>query len=76
MTNPTSTPSHWITWPFRAIWRLLTWILEFTGRLILGIIGFILVAAGILLSLTVVGAIVGVPMVLVGFLMLLRAVFD
>lgn len=76
MSNMTSKPTHWILWPFQALWRLLTWILEITGRLILGVIGFILVAVGIVLSLSVIGAIVGIPMVILGFLMMLRAVFD
>jgi hypothetical protein len=76
MPNMTNKPVQWILWPFQALWRLLTWILELTGRLILGVIGFILVAVGIVLSLSVIGAIVGIPMVLLGFLMMLRAVFD
>ena len=76
MSNLTDRTAHWILWPFRALWRLLTWILEVTGRLILGMLGFILVAVGILLSLSIIGAVVGVPMILLGFLMLLRAVFD
>jgi hypothetical protein len=67
--------THWILWPFQAIWRLVTLILELTGRFILAILGFILVIVGILISLSIIGAIVGIPMILFGFLMILRALF-
>lgn len=76
MSNPSSRTVHWIFWPFQVLWRLLTWVLELTGRLILGILGFSLVALGILVSLSVIGAILGIPMILLGILMMLRAVFN
>lgn len=71
--NSPRTP--WFLWPFRAIWKLLTWILEATGRLVLIIIGFVLVLAGVILSLTVVGAIIGVPLSGLGVLFVIRGFF-
>ena len=73
MTEERKTP--WIFWPFVALWRLVTWILELTGRLVAVILGFVLMAVGVILSLTVVGAILGVPLGLFGVLLVFRGLF-
>jgi len=65
----------WILWPFVAIWRLVTWILELTGRLVAVILGLVFMAVGAILSLTVVGAIIGVPLILFGVLLVFRGLF-
>ncbi|NIM95326.1 MAG: hypothetical protein GTO18_16650 [Anaerolineales bacterium] len=70
-----STSTHWIFWPFVAIWRFLTFILELTGRLVAVLLGAVLVVAGIVLSLTFIGAILGVPIALFGFLLMMRGLF-
>jgi len=66
---------HWILWPFYAVWRLLTFILNITGRIISAFIGLALMAAGIAITLSIVGAPLGIPMVAFGFLLLVRALF-
>ncbi len=65
----------WFLWPFVALWRLLTFILELTGRLIAAILGLVLMIVGVILTVTVVGAIVGVPLIVFGFVLALRAIF-
>jgi hypothetical protein len=65
----------WFLWPFVAIWRLLTLILELTGRLIAILLGCVLMIVGVVVSLTVVGAIVGVPIAIFGFLLVMRGLF-
>ena len=65
----------WYLWPFVALWRLLAFILEFTGRVLGVVLGLALIIVGILLSLTVVGAIVGVPLIFLGVLLILRGIF-
>lgn len=65
----------WILWPFVALWRLLAGILELTGRLVGIVLGLVLMIVGVLASLTVVGAVVGVPLAILGFLIVLRALF-
>ncbi len=62
-------------WPFHALWRLLTYILGVTGRVLAAVIGLVLMMVGLLVSVTVVGAPVGIPLVVLGFLLLLRSVF-
>lgn len=65
----------WILWPFMALWRLVTFILEMTGRFVAILLGFVLMAVGVLVSLTVVGAVVGVPVALFGLLLVFRGLF-
>jgi len=65
----------WYLWPFAAIWKLLAIIVEMTGRLAAMILGFMLMIVGVLVSLTIVGAIVGVPLAIVGLLLFLKGIF-
>jgi hypothetical protein len=64
-----------LLWPFYAIWRLVAFILEITGRLIGVVLGLVLLILGLLVSLTVVGAIVGIPLMILGMLLILRGLF-
>ena len=64
-----------LLWPFYAIWRLLTFMVELVGRLICALIGLALMAAGTAVTITVVAAPIGIPIAAVGFLLLVRAVF-
>src|SRR3990170_3388185 len=68
-----STP--WFLWPFVMLWRVVTWILGLTGRLLAVILGLVLMIIGVVISLTVVGAILGVPLAILGFLLVLRGLF-
>ena len=67
--------THWIFWPFVALWRLVTWILELTGRLVAVVLGVVFMAVGAILSVTVIGAILGVPLFLFGVLLTFRGLF-
>lgn len=64
-----------LLWPFYALWRLLGFILEMTGRVLGIILGLVLVIAGIVVSLTVVGAVVGIPLAVLGFMLMVRGLF-
>jgi hypothetical protein len=64
-----------LLWPFYAIWRLVAFILEITGRLIGVVLGLVLLILGLLVSLTVVGAVVGIPLMILGMLLILRGLF-
>ena len=72
-TEPKRTP--WYLWPFAALWRLVSGILVVTGRLVAVVLGLVFVLVGALLSATVVGAIVGVPLILFGGLLVIRGLF-
>ena len=65
----------WILWPFYAIWHIVTFIFELTGRIICAVIGLALMAAGVAITISVVAAPIGIPIVAFGFLLLVRALF-
>ncbi len=64
-----------LLWPFHAVWRLLTFILGLTGRVVAFVLGVLLLAAGGVLAATLIGAPLGVPLALVGVLLVLRSLF-
>ncbi|MCS7246834.1 MAG: hypothetical protein NZ840_01150 [Anaerolineales bacterium] len=65
----------WWLAPLWVGWRLVTTIMEFTGRVVAVSLGFVLMLGGILLSLTLLGAIIGVPLIFVGVLLVLCGIF-
>jgi len=65
----------WILWPFVALWRLIALIVEFTGRIVAVVLGAALMIVGIIVSLTVIGAVVGIPLAILGLLLVLRGLF-
>jgi hypothetical protein len=65
----------WFLWPFWVIWRLIWFIVAFTGRLVAAVLGLVLMIVGFVVTLTVVGAIVGIPMMIFGLLLTFRAIF-
>jgi len=65
----------WLLWPFKAIWRLLTFILELTGRLVAVILGIVLMIIGTIVTFTIIGAIIGIPLIISGFLLVIRGLF-
>ncbi len=64
-----------LAWPFVALWRLLTTILELTGRLVAIVLGLVLLVVGLVLTVTVVGAVVDIPLMALGLLLLIRGIF-
>ena len=73
MENERKTP--WFLWPFVALWKLLTFILGLTGRLVAAVLGLVFMIAGLILTVTLIAAPVGIPLAIVGFLLLLRSIF-
>ncbi|NOH13538.1 MAG: hypothetical protein HND51_18010 [Chloroflexi bacterium] len=65
----------WFLWPFVVVWNLLAAILKMTGRLVAAILGLVFIIVGFILTVTVVGAIVGIPLAAFGFLLMLRSIF-
>lgn len=65
----------WYLWPFAALWGLVAGIINVTGRLVAMLLGLVLMIAGVALTLTVVGAIVGVPLLIFGFMLAVRGLF-
>jgi hypothetical protein len=75
MTDPENKHIPVLLWPFYAIWRLLTFVLELIGRMLCGMLGLTLMVAGLAITVTVLAAPVGIPVAALGFLLLVRAIF-
>lgn len=75
MTTETKKHIPWYLWPFAALWKLLATIVELTGRFLAMVLGIVFIVVGIIISLTIVGAIVGIPLAIIGLLLLLRGIF-
>jgi hypothetical protein len=77
MTHQEHATQHipWYLWPFWAIWKLVIGIIAFTGRLAGAIIGLVLMIVGVVLTVTVIGAFVGIPFIVFGLLLIFRSLF-
>ncbi len=64
-----------ITAPFRFCGWLIGLILEATGRLLSLIIGLVICAVGVALCFTVIGAIIGIPLIIFGGGLMLKCIF-
>lgn len=64
-----------LAWPFVALWNLLSAILNLTGRLVAGILGLVFMIVGIVLTVLVVTAPVGIPLIAFGLLLIMRCLF-
>lgn len=75
MTTEKRSHTPWFLWPFVALWKLLATIVELTGRFVAMLIGIVFIVVGVIVSLTIVGAIVGIPLAIIGLLLFLRGIF-
>jgi hypothetical protein len=57
-----------------ALWDLLAFILNLTGRLVAAVLGLVLMTVGIVLTVTLIAAPVGIPLIILGFLLMLRSI--
>jgi hypothetical protein len=53
--------------------KLVGWIINVAGRLVAIVLGLLLV--GLILTVTVIGALIGIPLILFGFLLVVRGLF-
>ena len=65
----------WILWPIVAIWDLITWILKLSGRLVAALLGLVFMIIGAILTVSVIGAVIGIPLIVFGFLLMVRSIF-
>jgi len=61
--------------PFKLLWDLLAGILNLTGRLVGVILGFVLLIVGVVLTVLVITSFIGIPLIILGGLILIRALF-
>jgi hypothetical protein len=75
MNDSTQSNMPILLWPFYAVWRLLTFVLNVIGRLVSALLGIGLMIAGVAITMSVIGAPLGIPLASLGFLLLIRALF-
>ncbi len=75
MTHALRREAPWILWPAAALLDFLFFVLRAAGRLVAGVVGLALIMAGVVVALTIIGAPLGVPMAVLGVLLLIRALF-
>ena len=61
--------------PFVAVWRLVAAIVTVTGRLLAVLLGVVLMIVGVIATVTIVGAVIGIPVFLFGLLLVFRGLF-
>ncbi|MDD6887302.1 MAG: hypothetical protein PUE41_02355 [bacterium] len=64
-----------LTWPFRMVWSLLGVIFLAAGKLLTLLIGLALAAVGVVLIGSIVGAGIGIPLLIFGVLLMIRSLF-
>ncbi len=64
-----------LTWPFSLAVRMIELVLSAAGRLVAFGLGLLTCTLGVALCMTLVGALLGVPMVIFGGGMLLKSIF-
>lgn len=64
-----------LLWPFVAILKLVASIVSLTGRLLAVLLGLVLFIAGAILTVTIVGAVVGIPLAMFGIMIMVRGLW-
>ena len=75
MNEQVRSPTPLLLMPFVLLWRLLGFIIVVCSRIVGAVLGFLLMVAGGTLTMSVLGAVAGIPLCILGFLLLLRALF-
>ena len=61
--------------PFVALWNFTAKIFELTGRLIAIVLGLVLLIVGVILTFTVIGAVLGIPLCVFAIMLIVRGLF-
>ena len=64
-----------LLWPVLAPFRLVGFLLKMAGRLVLIVVGFLVMIAGVVVSFTVIGACIGIPLIILGIFLVMRGLF-
>lgn len=65
-----------ITFPFRLLYNIAKFIIQLVGKGISLIFGIIITFLGIIISMTIVGLLIGLPIMMLGLSIVLSALFD
>jgi hypothetical protein len=62
-------------WPLKGLWRFVTFLEKVLGIVFCLLAGLVLCAVGVFLTMTYIGAVIGIPLALLGTLLLIRGIF-
>ncbi|MGV8050038.1 MAG: hypothetical protein AB2L21_06785 [Anaerolineaceae bacterium] len=65
----------WFLWPFWLVFQLALIILKVTGRMVCVVIGLVFLIIGIGLTATQIGALLGIPLIILGIMLMVHPVF-
>lgn len=62
-------------WPFKMLWSFVGVVFLAIGKLMSLLLGLLITVIGAVLCATLVGAIVGIPLIILGVTMMIRSLF-
>jgi hypothetical protein len=72
-------PAPWmlrlLLWPLKLAWGIVTRVVDLMGILLGLLVGFLLMAVGLLLCSGIITIFLGLPLLIIGFLLVLRALY-
>jgi hypothetical protein len=73
--NNTTQQTPWLLWPFKMLMSLIEGIIKLTGRLVAAVIGLAIMIVGVVLTALVITAPLGIPLIVFGFMLMVRGIF-
>ena len=73
--NNSAQNTPWLLWPFKVLMDLIEGIIKLTGRLVAAVVGLAIMIVGVVLTALVITAPPGIPMIIFGFLLMVRGIF-
>ena len=64
-----------ITWPFKLAFTMVALFLGLLGHILSAVLGVAFAVAGLALSATLIGAVIGIPLLLFGVLLFFKSLF-
>lgn len=64
-----------LLWPLIAVWKLITLVANLIGIVLTLLIGAVLMFVGFALTSTIIGALVGLPLFVIGLLLFIRGLW-
>jgi hypothetical protein len=65
----------WFLWPFAVMLDVLGLLLRLTGRVVAVMVGLTAMIAGAVVTVTLIGAPLGIPLFVVGLMLTVRGIF-
>ncbi len=64
-----------LLWPFQLIWGLISFLFGLMGAVISIVAAIVTIILGVILTITLIGSFMGIPLIILGALLLLKTFF-